>query len=93
MQDPSKLTLKERADQNYVSELRFLSTRMYAASYMIGFQAAVFAYFGALRHLRRYVGIPLTFVTFLMSRNLAMKSCIGNMYYPIETLYDEVRRH
>ena len=93
LDDTSKMTLKDRADQNFVSELRFLTTRMIAASYLIGVQCAAFAYFGALRHMKLYVGLPLTVVTFAMSRNLAMKSCINRLYYPIEPLYDEVRRH
>ena len=66
---------------------------MVAASYLIGLQCAAFAYFGALRHMKLYVGLPLTVVTFAMSRNLAMKSCINRLYYPVEPLYDEVRRH
>ena len=36
LDDTSKMTLKDRADQNFVSELRFLTTRMIAASYLIG---------------------------------------------------------
>ena len=66
---------------------------MVAASYLIGLKCAAFAYFGALRHMKLYVGLPLTVVTFAMSRNLAMKSCINRLYYPVEPLYDEVRRH
>lgn len=91
--NPGKSTLKDRADQNFVSELRFLTTRMIATSYLIGFQTAVFAYFGAFRHLKLYVGIPLTITTFALARNLTMKGSINRLYYPMEPLYNEVRRH
>jgi len=70
-----------------------LTTRMVAISYLIGVQSAAFAYFGVLRHLKLYVGIPLTVVTFALSRNLATKSCINRLYYPMEPLYEEVRKH
>ena len=66
---------------------------MVSISYLVGFQAAVFGYFGAFRHLKLYIGIPLTAVTFALSRNLALKSCINRLYYPVEPLYEEVRKH
>ncbi len=66
---------------------------MIATSYLIGLQSAVFAYFGAFRYLKLYVGIPLTITTFALARNFAMKGSINRLYYPIEPLYEEVRKH
>ena len=87
------MTLKEKADQNFVSELRFLTTRLLGISYLIGINCAAFGYFGVFRHLKLYVGIPLTVIAFALGKNLSMKGSINRLYYPIEPLYEEVRRH
>ena len=62
-------------------------------SYLIGFQAAAFGYFGAFRHLKLYVGLPLTVITYALSRNFVLKTCMNRLYYPVEPLYEEVRNH
>lgn len=66
---------------------------MLAVSYLVGLNCAALAYFGALRHFRPYLGIPLTCITFAMARNLSLKGSINKVYYPVEPLYEEVRRH
>ena len=87
------MTLKEKADQNFVSELRFLMMRLVGVSYLVGLNCAAFAYFGAFRHLKLYVGVPLTVVTFALARNFSIKGSMDRLYYPMEPLYDEVRKH
>ena len=93
LHDPSKMTLKDRADQNFVSELRFLTTRMVSISYLVGLNCAAFAYFAGFRHLKPFVGVPFTLITFYLARNFSMKRCMDRLYYPVEPLYEEVRRH
>ena len=93
LRDPSRLSIKERADQNYISELRFLTTRMVSLSYLVGLNIAAFSYFAAFRHLRLYLCIPLTVTAFSLGRNLSMKGSISRLYAPIEPLYKDVRRH
>ena len=66
---------------------------MVGISYLIGVQATLFAYFGAFRHLKLYVGLPLTAATFILARNFSMKSCVDRLYYPLDPLYEDVRRH
>ena len=93
LMEPERLTLKEKADQNFVSELRFLTTRMVGISYLLGFNCAAFGYFGLFRHLKLYLCIPFTAITFYLGKNLSLKRSINRLYYPIEPLYEEVRRH
>ena len=85
--------MKEKADQNFVNELRFLSTRMMGLSVLAGLNFTAFAYFGAIRHFKLYIGIPLTVTTFFLMRNYELKLYMMKMYYSIEPLYEEVRRH
>lgn len=66
---------------------------MVSIAYLVGLNAAAFGYFFAFRHLRLYLSIPFTFVTFHLARNFSMKGSINKLYYPIEPLYEEVRRH
>ena len=87
------MSLKERADLNFVNDLRFQMARMFSNSMLIGANVCAFSYFLLWRHLKLYVGIPLTFMSFFLTRNLVMKSCVNNFYYPLEPLYKEVRKH
>ena len=87
------MSLKEKADQNFVNELRFHMTHMYMISKLVGVNAAAFAYFGVFRQFRWYIGLPMTVVTFVLARNFSMKGSVSRLYYPLEPLYEEVRRH
>ena len=93
LEHPERLTLKEKADQNFINDLRFLSTRMISISYIVGLNCAALGYFGMFRHLRKYIGVPLAFVAFSLGKSLTTKSLVNRMYYPIEPLYNEVRSH
>ena len=68
-------------------------TRMYVISKLVGINTAAFAYFGVFRHVKWYFGLPLTVVTFALARNFSMKGSISRLYYPLEPVYDEIRRH
>lgn len=89
----AKLSVKEIADQNFVNEMRFVTAHMLGITYLVGLNAAALGYFLAFRKLKLYVGIPLTFATYILARNFSMKHCMDQIYYPLLPLYQEVRRH
>ena len=91
--NPHRISIKEKADQNFVNELRFHMTRMFAISQLVGINAAAFAYFGVFRNFRWYIGLPMTIVTFTLARNFSLKASVQRLYYPLEPLYQGVRRH
>jgi hypothetical protein len=43
------------------------------------------------RHLKPYVGIPLTVVTFFLGRNLALRNSMDKIYFPLQPLYEGMR--
>jgi hypothetical protein len=74
-----------------VGETRFWATKYYLISWLGGFNIAFFCYHLAFKYLKLYVGLPITFATFFISRNLIMKSCMNKIYYPISPLYEKIR--
>lgn len=76
-----------------MSELRFHMTRMYVVSQLVGINAAAFSYFGFWRQFRWYFALPATVITHYLARNFSMNGSISRLYYPLEPLYEEVRRH
>jgi hypothetical protein len=83
--------LTERADLQFLNEIKFWATKYLLLSWLLGINAAFFAYHLGLKHLRKYLGIPLTFIVFFETRNLAMRNCMDKIYFPIEGLYYKVR--
>ena len=79
------------ADIQLINEIKFWATKYLVLSYIGGINIAYFAYHLAFKKLRRYVGLPLTFITFFECRNLIMKNCMDKIYFPIEPLYKELR--
>ena len=73
--------------------MRFVTAHMLGITYLIGLNAAAFSYLMAFRKLKMYVGIPLTFATYILARNFSMKHCMDQIYYPLLPLYQEVRKH
>lgn len=84
-------TLTDFADMQLVNEVRFWATKYITLSWVLGINITFFAYQLAFKHMKRYVGLPLTVATFFLSRNLIMKSCMDKIYYPLVPLYDRVR--
>ena len=84
-------TLSDFAEIQLVSEIRFWATKYLVLSWVGGINLAFFAYNLGFKHLKKYVGIPLTFVTFFLSRNMIMKSCLDKIYFPIAPLYEKMR--
>ena len=74
-----------------MNEMRFVMAHMIGVTYIVGLNAAALSYFLVFRKLKLYVGLPLTFTTYLMARNFSMKHAMDSIYYPIMPLFDEVR--
>ena len=74
-----------------MSEIRFWATKYIVLSYIGGANIAFFAWHLALKNLKPYISIPLAFVSFFLSRNFIMKSCMDKIYYPIIPIYDKLR--
>ena len=90
-QNDEQMSLKEIADQNFVSEIRFVTGHMMQMTYLVGLNAAAFGYLLAFRKLKHYIAIPLTFTTYILARNFSMKHCMNYIYYPLSSVYQEVR--
>lgn len=60
-------------------------------SYLGGINVAFFAYNLGLKHMKKYIGIPLTFVLFFETRNILMKNFMNKIYFPIQPLYLQLR--
>ncbi len=71
------------ADMQLVNEIKFWATKYITMSWLGGINIAFFAYHCGLKHLRKYIGLPLTFIIFFESRNLIMKNCMDRIYFPI----------
>lgn len=84
-------TLQEFAETQLVSEIRFWSTKYISVSWLLGANITFFAYHMAFKHMKRYVGIPLTIATFFVSRNLIMKGCMDRIYWPLDGIYKRMR--
>lgn len=84
-------TLTDFAESQLVNEVRFWATKYVTLSWILGVNIAFIGYHFAFKHLKKYVGIPLTFVTFFVSRNLIMKSCMDKIYYPLLPIYERIR--
>jgi hypothetical protein len=74
-----------------VGEVRFWTTKYYFLSWLGGANIAFFGYHLAFKHLKRYIGLPVTVATFFVSRNLIMKRCMDKVYYPLQPLYEKMR--
>ena len=57
-------------------------------SWLLGLNIAFFGYHLAFKHLKLFVGIPLTVVSFFVSRNLIMRNCMDKIYFPLNPLYE-----
>ena len=66
---------------------------MVGTSNLVGLNCAVFGYFALFRHMRLYLGVPLTMISYSLGKSFSMKGYINRVYYPIEPLYNEVRSH
>lgn len=75
-----------------VSEVRFWATKYVVLSYLGGLNLAFFAWHFGIKNLKPYIGIPLTLVTFFLSRNFIMKNCMDKVYFPIAPLYAKMRQ-
>lgn len=71
--------------------MRFWTTKYYLLSWIGGANFAFFAYHLAFKHFKPFIGLPLTAVTFFLSRNLIMKNCMDKVYYPLLPLYQKMR--
>ena len=79
--------MKEMADNQLVNEIKFWATKYIILSWIGGLNIAFVGYHLGLKHLKKYIGLPLTFLLFFESRNFLMKNCMDKIYFPIEPLY------
>ncbi|CDW77492.1 UNKNOWN [Stylonychia lemnae] len=85
------VTIKDMADRQLVNEIRFWATKYITMAWIGGLNIGYLSYHFGLKKLKRFVGIPLTFIVFFESRNLIMKSCMDKIYFSLEPLYIEMR--
>ncbi len=71
--------------------MRFWATKYLALAWVGGLNIAFFGYQLAFKHMKVYVGLPLTLATFWLSRNLIMKACMDKIYYPLVPVYERMR--
>ncbi len=83
--------MNDFAENQLVGEVRFWTTKYYFLSWLGGANIAFFGYHLAFKHLKRYIGLPVTVATFFVSRNLIMKRCMDKVYYPLQPLYEKMR--
>ena len=86
------VTLADSADMQLVNELRFWATKYIILAWIGGINLAYLSYHVAFRHLKRFIGLPLTFIVFFEGRNMLMKNCMDKIYYPLEPLYQRLRK-
>lgn len=86
-------SVKDRADEAYIWNLQFNALRLIDFSTLLGINLAFFAHCLVFRRLKYYWQLPLFFVTMLLSRNLISKNCFERIYYPLEPIYYEIRKH
>lgn len=86
-------TVKDQADESFIWTLKFNTLRLISVSTLLGFNVAFFSYYLALRFLKPYVGIPLALGTFLVTRNILCRNSLERIYYPMEPVYQEIRKH
>ena len=85
------MSVKDRADEQFIGELRFTTNRMFSVSTLIGANIAFFAYSLVLRKMKVYVSFPMTLAIYLLSRNLVMKNNLDRIYLPMESVFNEIR--
>ena len=79
------------AENQLVGDSRFWMTKYLFLSWLGAANIAFFSYNLFFKHLKRYVGLPLTYVTLFLSRNLIMKNCLDKIYFPIAPIYEKIR--
>lgn len=84
-------TLTDFAETQLLNEIRFWAAKYVTLSYVLGANITFFSYHFAFKHMKLYVGIPLTIATFFVSRNLLMKNCMDKIYFPLYPIYQKVR--
>jgi len=84
-------TLHDFAEVQLVNEVKYWATKYILLSWVGGLNVAFVGYHVLFKNLKRFIGLPLTFVVFFEARNLIMKNCMDKIYYPIEPLYQRLR--
>ena len=74
-----------------MSEIRFVTAHLMQMTYLVGLNTAAFSYLLVFRKLKHYIGIPLTFTTYILDRNFSMKHSMNHIYYPLYPVYREIR--
>ena len=54
--------------------------------------AAFFSWCLLFRYVKFYLGIPLALGTWFVSRNIAIKNGFERIYYPIEPVFNGIRK-
>jgi hypothetical protein len=72
--------------------MKFWSVKYIFMSWMLGLNASFLLYHAAFKHMKLYVGIPLTLIVFSQTKNLMFYQCLNKIYYPIEPLYFKVKK-
>lgn len=63
--------------------MKYCTKRYMALSWLIGLNLGFIGYHLMFKHLKRYIGLPLTFLLFFEGRNFTMKSVMDKIYFPI----------
>ena len=74
-----------------MGEVRFWAAKYMLVSWLLGLNIAFFGYHFAFKHIKLYLGLPLTAATFFVSRNLIMRNCMDKIYFPLKPLYDQLK--
>lgn len=71
--------------------MRFWATKYIILAWVGGINLGFFSYHLVFRHVKRFIGLPLTFIVFFEGRNIIMKNCMDRIYYPLQPLYLRLR--
>lgn len=74
-----------------MGEVRFWAAKYVVLAWVLGANITFFGYQVIFRHLKPFIGVPITIATFFLSRNLLMKACMDKIYFPLQPLYQRLR--
>ena len=89
--DPSALSLADRADIELVNDVRFYTAKYMTMSTLLGVNIGYFSYRLMATSLHWYVAMPLGFAAYFVSRNLIMRNCMDRIYFSVEHVFKRFR--
>ena len=85
------MSLSERANIDFINDLRFWSGKYYQLSNLIAINAGFFSYQIMRTKLYWYIAAPLAFTTAFITRNVVMRNVMNRIYYASESTYTKFR--